>query len=296
MHSHSYRDNAMLAGKNVVVLGMGNSAMDIAVESSYVAKRTYLASRRGAYVIPKYLFGRPGDLLPFPLNLGDPRIPQPIRRRIPWQVRQAMMQAVLRVAVGTPEKYGLPKPEHGILQAHPTVSDVILSRLGHGAITPKPNIAELLGDRVRFADGSLVEADAIVYCTGYKVTFPFFDPACVSARDNDLPLFKRVFKPDMNNLFFIGFVQPWGSIMPIAEAQSKLVADYLRGAYALPAAGALRRALERERQAMFSRYVTSKRHTMQIDVDDYLYDLAQERKAGIERARLRAHRVPVGAS
>jgi hypothetical protein len=180
------------------------------------------------------------------------------------------------------------------LQAHPTVSDVILSRLGHGAITPKPNIAELQGDRVCFADGSVVEADVIVYCTGYRITFPFFDPACVSARDNDLPLFKRVFKPDMDNLFFIGFVQPWGSIMPIAEAQSKLIADYLRGAYALPAPGALRRALDRERQAMYSRYVTSKRHTMQIDVDDYLYDLRQERKAGVERARLRVSHVRVG--
>jgi len=295
MHSHAYRDNAMLAGKDVVVVGMGNSAMDIAVESSYVARRTYLVARRGVYVIPKYLFGRPGDLLPFPLSLGDPRIPPYIRRRIPWRVHQAVTQAVLRLAVGRPEAYGLPKPEHGILQAHPTVSDAILSRLGHGALTPKPAIAALLGDRVRFADGSVVTADVIVYCTGYKIRFPFFDPAVIAARDNDLPLFRRVFKPDIDNLFFIGFVQPWGSIMPIAEAQSKLVADYLRGAYALPPPRALRRSLERERRAMFSRYVTSKRHTMQIDVDDYLYDLAQERQAGIERARRRVDHVPIGS-
>ena len=295
MHSHAYRDNAMLAGKDVVVVGMGNSAMDIAVECSYVARHTYLVARRGVYVIPKYLFGRPGDLLPFPLSLGDPRIPPYIRRHIPWRVRQAVTQAVLRLAVGRPEAYGLPKPEHGILQAHPTVSDAILSRLGHGAMTPKPAIAALLGDRVRFADESVVEADVIVYCTGYKISFPFFDTAIIAARNNDLPLFRRVFKPDIDNLFFIGFVQPWGSIMPIAEAQSKLVADYLRGAYALPPPGALRRSLERERSAMFSRYVTSKRHTMQIDVDDYLYDLAQERQAGIERARRRADRVLVGS-
>ena len=42
---------------------MGNSAVDIAVESSYVAHTTYLAARRGAWIVPKYLFGRPSDQL-----------------------------------------------------------------------------------------------------------------------------------------------------------------------------------------------------------------------------------------
>lgn len=176
MHAQSFRDNAMPAGKKVIVVGMGNSAMDIAVESSYAANRTYLVARRGAYILPKHLFGRVGDTLPFPLNLGDPRIPQRIRRRIPWQARQRVMQAVLQLAVGRPERYGLPKPQQGVLQTHPTVSDTILSRLAHGAIMPKPAIVELLGDRVRFADGSVEEADLIIYCTGYKSKLPLLRP------------------------------------------------------------------------------------------------------------------------
>ena len=60
LHAHAYVDNDLFADKDVVVLGMGNSAMDIAVESSYVARSTYLAARRGAWIIPKYMFGRPG--------------------------------------------------------------------------------------------------------------------------------------------------------------------------------------------------------------------------------------------
>src|SRR5882757_9653276 len=56
LHAHDYRDNDFLAGKDVVVLGMGNSAMDIAVESSYVARSTQLAARRGAWIVPKCLF------------------------------------------------------------------------------------------------------------------------------------------------------------------------------------------------------------------------------------------------
>jgi cation diffusion facilitator CzcD-associated flavoprotein CzcO len=53
MHSHYYKEETQIAGRDVVVLGMGNSAMDIAVDASYHARNTYLAARRGAYVIPK---------------------------------------------------------------------------------------------------------------------------------------------------------------------------------------------------------------------------------------------------
>jgi dimethylaniline monooxygenase (N-oxide forming) len=269
MHSHDYRDMAQLSGKDVVVLGMGNSAMDIAVESSYVARHTYLASRRGAYVIPKYFFGRPGLAIP---------------PWLPWQVRQFVLQQAVRVAVGPVERYGLPRPEHRILQAHPTVSDGLLSRIAHGAIVPKPNIAELCGPQVRFVDGSVAAANVIVYCTGYTIQFPFFDNSVLSAEDNELPLYARVFPLAQPRLALVGFVQPWGAIMPAAEAQAKLIADLLTGRYALPAPGAMRRATTRDRRATARRYVASKRHTIQIDMPQYLWALRREHERGRERA------------
>ena len=63
MHSHDYKgeDPGFFRDKTVVVLGMGNSAMDIAVEASFTASHTYLAARRGAHILPKYMFGRPID-------------------------------------------------------------------------------------------------------------------------------------------------------------------------------------------------------------------------------------------
>lgn len=272
MHAHEYRTKDELRGKRVVVVGMGNSAMDIAVESSEVAARTFLCARRGVYVFPKYMFGKPVDQL-FTTAL------------LPWAVRQRIGEALHKLAVGEMERYGLPKPDHRIGEAHPTISGRILDRLGHGAITPKPVITRLAGDRVELADGTAVEADVIVWCTGYRVTFPFFDESFVSARGNDLPLFFRVFHPKHTQLAFIGLLQPLGAIMPLAEAQGKWLAKHLRGEYALPDAAAMERTIEEDRRAMFARYVPSKRHMMQVDFDDYLRDLAKEIERGAKRAK-----------
>jgi hypothetical protein len=160
---------------------------------------------------------------------------------------------------------------------------------------PKPNIAALDGSKVRFIDGSAVEADVIVYCTGYKITFPFFAPEFLSAPDNEIPLFRRVFDPSIPNLAFIGLLQPLGAIMPLAEAQGAWVGDYLLGEYALPDAAAMEADIDADQKAMRKRYVASKRHTIQVDFDDYLYALAKEREAGAQRAFARGFHPPLEA-
>ncbi len=272
LHSHQYtgEDPELLRDRSVVVLGMGNSAMDIAVESSFVARRTYLAARRGAWVIPKYVLGRPMDSFP-------------VSAHVPISVRKRAQGALLRVTVGDMERYGLPKPDHPFGSAHPTVSDDILSRIAHGEVVPKPNIAALTEGTVRFADGSEAEADVVVYCTGYKVTFPFLDPELVSAPDNDLPLFRRVFHPELPGIYFVGLLQPIGAVMPLAELQSEWICDHLAGRYVLPPARAMHTDMEAERAAMFKRYVRSKRHTMQVDYEDYVLAMKRERRRGAQR-------------
>jgi hypothetical protein len=215
--------------------------------------------------------------------------------RIPRAIRLGMLRAMLRVVQGPVERYGLPRPDHRLGEAHPTVSSDILNRMAHGTVVARPNIAELLGDSVRFTDGTIERVDVIICCTGYQVTFPFFDQTFLTASDNDLPLFRRVFKPGIPNLAFIGLLQPLGPIMPLAEAQGLWVADYLTGRYALPPDDEVLRDIEREREQMFARYVKSRRHTMQVDFDDYLLALAKERRRGEHRARKRGNLVPVPA-
>jgi cation diffusion facilitator CzcD-associated flavoprotein CzcO len=289
MHAHEYKDPEEFRDRRVVVLGMGNSAMDLAVDASYVARATYLAARRGAYVIPKYIAGKPIDQ-PARHGAVSALLARP---GVPLRVRQRVMERTVEAHVGRPEDYGLPAPDHRVFEAHPTVSGRILDRISHGAIEPRPNLAALEGDRVRFADGSTVEADVVVYCTGYRVSFPFFDPGFISAPGNDLPLFRRVFHPDVDNVFFLALLQPLGATMPLAELQGQWLADHLRGEYHLPPREEMLEDMRRERAAMFKRYVRSQRHTMQIDFDEYVHQVGRERRRGAARARRGGYRLPI---
>lgn len=282
MHSHDYVDAEPFAGMRVVVVGIGNSAMDIAVESSRVAERVMLSTRRGAHVIPKYVLGRPMDQFP-----SSPWLPFAVRR---W-----IEHAGLRAVRGRVEDFGLPRPDHRFGRAAATISSDLLGRAAAGAIDPKPNVAELRGDRVAFADGSVEAADAIVYCTGYRMSFPFFDRDITARADDDLPLFHRVFDPEVGNVFFVGLLQPWGAVMPLAEAQSRLVAEYLCGEYALPSRPEMERQIRRERNRVERRYVGSKRHAMVVDAEEYLRELARERRRGRRRAGARGRHGPIPA-
>jgi thioredoxin reductase len=273
MHAHHYREPEVLRGKRVLVLGIGNSATDIAVEASRIAEKTFLAMRRGAYVLPKYMNGKPTD-----------ESASPLLTRLPLSVQRFFIGRMLGLSAGDMTAYGLPKPDHKLLEAHPTVSAELLSRLGHGDILVKPNIDRFGGGRtVRFADGSEEEIDLVVYCTGYKITFPFFDEKLVSAGDNRLPLYRRVASSEHPGLYFIGLIQPLGAIMPLAEAQSEWVADLLDGRGTLPSPAQMRAEIAEAESKMRKRYVASKRHTIQVDFHPYLREIRRERKQAAQR-------------
>ena len=208
----------------MLVVGIGNSAVDIVSELSRkgVAERVLISTRSGAWVIPKYVLGRPIDTI----IKTNPRLPLGPQRRL--------ARVLPRLLSGRMEDFGLPKPNHHFLEAHPTVSSELLLRLGSGDAIAKPDITELLTDRVRLADDSTEQIDAIIYATGYKITCPFFDPAFISAPGNMLTLYQRMFKPGIDDLAFIGLGQAIPTIFPFAECQSKLAARWLTGDWAPP--------------------------------------------------------------
>ena len=269
IHVHPYREPDILPGKRVLVLGIGNSATDVAVESSRIADETFIAMRRGAYVLPKYINGKPID-----------ETTNPLISALPIAVQRFFVNRALSIAAaGDMTAYGLPQPDHKLFEAHPTVSSELLPRLGHGDIRVKPNIERFSGGRtVHFVDGSEEEIDLVIYCTGYKMTFPFFDPQVLSAPDNRLPLYRRVASVERPGLYFIGFIQPLGPIMPLAEAQCEWVADLIAGRVSLPAPAEMRREIESEERKQSRRFVASKRHTVEVDFYPYLREIRRERK------------------
>jgi dimethylaniline monooxygenase (N-oxide forming) len=273
IHVHHYREPEVLRDKRVLVLGIGNSATDIAVEASRIAETTFLAMRRGAYVMPKYLNGKPTD-----------EAASKLLTMMPLSVQRFVLGRMLGLTAGDMTAYGLPKPDHKLLEAHPTVSAELLSRLGHGDIGVKPNIDRFSGGRmIRFIDGSEEQIDLVIYCTGYKISFPFFEEDLVSASENRLPLYRRVVSVDHPGLYFVGLIQPLGAIMPLAEAQAEWVGDLLGGRGTLPTPSEMRDEISGAEKKMRKRYVASKRHTIQVDFQPYLRELRKERKRAAQR-------------
>ncbi len=289
IHSHSYVDPKTpvnCEGKNVVILGMGNSAMDISVELSRpgVSKKVFLSSRRGAYVIPNYLFGKPLD-----------KLTEKIPTWVPFFIQQTLAHLLIRYGVGKMEDFGLPKPDHKFGSAHPTISQDLLVRLGRGDITPKPVITELKGKKIAFADGTEEDADVLIYCTGYNIKFPFFDEDFIGAPNNYIPLYYRMFKPGFNNLMFVGLMQPLGAIMPLAERQGKWIANYLTGNYQIPTEKEMLDWIQRDEAKMKKRYVSSTRHTIQVDFDIFMDEMKKEMDAGKKRADKLGNQLPIQA-
>jgi dimethylaniline monooxygenase (N-oxide forming) len=149
IHSHHYRTPEPFTGQRVLVLGIGNSACDVATDCSQVAARTLLAMRRGVHVVPKYLFGMPTDHLTL-MRLGT---------KAPVRLQGSVVALLVRIAQGKVTKYGLPKPDHQMLCAPPTVSGSLLSRLDHGDIVVKPVTAKRYARSTRHA----IQVDFLAY-------------------------------------------------------------------------------------------------------------------------------------
>lgn len=275
VHSHHYRNPFEpydFRGRSVMVVGAGNSAMDIASELAQrpIADRLLISMRRGVWVLPKYIDGKPADKAVLPSWM-------------PAKLGRALARSKLRRTIGDMTAYGLPAPDHRPLDAHPSVSGEFLTRVGCGDITPKGAIARLDGDGVVFTDGTRERVEAIVWATGYNVSFPFLRQLELTPRDNVFPLYKRMVKPGFESLFFVGLAQPLPTLVNFAEQQSKLVAAALLGEYAFPGHEQMVATIANDEQRALGHFYDSPRHRMQVDFASYVADLHKELAAGRRR-------------
>ena len=133
-----------------------------------------------------------------------------------------------------------------------------------------------------------------MYATGYRISFPFFDSDFISAPGNVLPLFKRMFKPGIDDLAFIGLGQAIPTIFPFAECQAKLAARWLAGDWALPARSEMEAEIRNDERLHVRHYASRQRHTMQLDYYLYEYDL-RKRVLPAGQARARGASAPAAA-
>jgi cation diffusion facilitator CzcD-associated flavoprotein CzcO len=273
IHSHSYAEPQSCVGERVLVVGIGNSACDIVVDLCRVADHVSLSTRSSAWVLPKYILGQPLD-----------QWTNPITERLPVSVRRILFKTLVWLSVGDQEDYGLPKPDHDLMEEHPTISQELLSQIGHGRVEVKPNVERLDGETVHFDDGTSGDYDRIIYATGYDISFPFLPDDLFHVENNRVRLYRYVVPPQIPGLYFLGLIQPLGAIMPLVEKQSRWVASLLSGECALPDPGAMEEHIEETLSQMQRRYTASPRHTIQVDFWDYMRQMEKEMKQGRRRA------------
>jgi dimethylaniline monooxygenase (N-oxide forming) len=284
IHSHHYRTAREFEGMNVLVVGLGDSAIDIAGDTSRVSKKTFLTARRGTWILPKYLGSRP---------LGEVGVRMMSRSPLTGEVADgplAKFGAYVfsrwnNLHMGRPESYGLPKPDHKFGADIPSISSDLYTRIGHGRVTPKPWISRADGERVLFQDGTVEEVDVIVYCTGYNITLPFLSHPIVDSEDGTVPLYKRVVHPDLPGLYFVGLIDVAGPLNPLAEMQVQWIADLLEDTVALPSSARMRQAIAREDRRRQKRFGVRGRHAIYVDYVPYLKALRRERRGRGSRGR-----------
>lgn len=262
LHSADYKTTDVLRDKRVLVVGAGNSGCDIAVEAAQNAAKTFHSTRRGYYYVPKYAFGKPADVVnELPIRLG-----------LPIWMRRLINRVILYVLVGDLRRYGLRRPDHKLLETHPIINQHITYYMGHGMITPKPDVAELCGDSVRFVDESVEAVDVLIYATGFKISFPFIDNQYLNWDGKRPDLYLNVFHPDYDNLFVIGLIQPDSGQFWIADLQAQLAARFIKAQMLNdPAADQFRRIKAGERPNLSGgiRYLESTRHYVEIEHNSY---------------------------
>ncbi|WP_043316804.1 NAD(P)/FAD-dependent oxidoreductase [Microbulbifer sp. HZ11] len=265
LHSSDYRDPAIFEGKRVLLVGCGNSGADIAVDAAHRAKSVDISLRRGYYFLPKFIGGKATDAVGGKIKL-------------PRFIQQKISAALSKFMLGSPEQYGLPKPDYKMFESHPVINSLILHHIGHGDIKARKDIAAVDGHRVTFTDGRIGEYDMILLATGYKLHYPFIDRAHLNWESYAPRLYLNVFHPEYDNLFLMGMVEAAGLGWEGRNRQAEMVALYIRqladGAESARKLKAIKRSQAGRRADGGMNYLNLERMAYYVHKDTYLKALA----------------------
>lgn len=258
-HARSYRGIDELRGRRVLVVGGGNSGVDIACDAAVSAESAFLSIRRGYHFIPKHLFGMPADVF----ARSGPKLPLWLKRPV--------FSMILRMHVGNLTRLGLPRPDHRLFEAHPVLNSQVLHYLQHGDLRVKPDIERLDGDQVLFRDGSREVFDLILLATGYTQIQPYARDYFTYAGGRP-DLYLQMFSREHENLFAPSFIETNSGAFRLFDMMAFAMANHLKDQLEEAVAAAEMARLIREDRPDLSggiRFVASERHAAYFDSDTW---------------------------
>jgi putative flavoprotein involved in K+ transport len=238
IHSSQYRNPEPYRGRDVLVVGAGNSGAEIAHDlADGGAKRSRLSIRTPPQIVRRATAGIPAQLLGMAIRHLPPDWVDPFTK---WQ---------RKVAIPDLSAQGLPRPEHGVRTAFLTtgttpILDVgIVDAVRRGRVEVVAAVEGLDGAEVLLADGSRIQPDAVIAATGFRAGLDRLVGHLNVLGPRGLPL-KTDGEPVLPGLWFVGYTPTLGgqlregSIAARKVAQGVAAAEGGRAATATPAATA----------------------------------------------------------
>ncbi|MBZ9859805.1 MULTISPECIES: flavin-containing monooxygenase [unclassified Mesorhizobium] len=170
LHSAAYTEAAPYVGKDVLVVGMGNTGAEIALDLAESGARPTISVRKGVHIVPRQLFGVPIQMVGI------------ASRAIPQALNDWVFPKILDLALGRLESYSIVRPRQGIMRGIeagriPVIDVGTVAAIKAGRIGIAPDIASFTPDGVKFADGLEKKFDAAIFATGYRPAYDSFLPA-----------------------------------------------------------------------------------------------------------------------
>ncbi len=205
VHAREYRNPTPFLGRRVLVVGLGNTGAEIALDLAEASVPVTLAVRGPVNIVPRDFHGR---------STQDTAVRM---RRLPTRIRDLVGRAIARSVLGDLRDIGLRTPPYGpITQIErygklPVIDVGTVARIRAGDIALAPNPTGFSADAVRFDDGSVRPFDAVILATGYRSGLPalleaegVLDAAGYPAGDGGCAV---------PGLFFLGFARPKAGIL-----------------------------------------------------------------------------------
>lgn len=272
LHSLLYKSPDVLRGKNVLIVGGGNTACDIACDAAPVAQQVWLSMRRGYHFLPRHIGGVPTD-----------QFSSRLRTEAGSKRAAERMEVMLRTLVGDVSRLGFRKPTHRPFEANPLINTTVLHYVAQGDVEPRRDVVSFDIRTASFDDGSECQPDVIVFATGYRHRVPLAEP-WVGWRDGRPELLLNMFPLHIDDLYVLGLFETAGAAFPILSLQAELAALCIQRS-ASPTAGVLARLLAGLDQSSLRSFIPTSRHAISVERTSYVRAL-ETALGGVRQAAL----------